>query len=161
MKAFRWSLQRLLEITRQKELVLQGRLFQLSQEITSVHQQILHHRLIRRAVLAELAHQELEVRFRRQHVFMQFFQNAKARIERLREKLKALQDQRGEVMEKFTRTKSSREGLEKVRENALQRHRREMDALEQKQLDESSQIAFVRGMLRKQDEHLNVTGCEK
>ena len=51
-------------------------------------------------------------------------------------------------MDTFSKTRSSRETLERLRAEALERHRREVLRLEQKQLDESSQVAFARRILK-------------
>jgi len=60
VKKFIWPLQRLLDVTVQKELAVRAKLFALSRRIADVHREIFRRRASLRSVLAELA--ELERR---------------------------------------------------------------------------------------------------
>ena len=71
------------------------------------------------------------------------------RLDRLREELKNLQERRTETMTALAKKRSSRKALERLREQAFGRHVKEMMTEEQKQLDESSQVAFVNRMLQR------------
>ena len=149
MKRFRWPLQRLLEVTRQRERVLQVELFRLSQQIAAVHQEIFRRQAVLRAALAELAQEALPQRLARQQIFMEYSIAEEVRLDRLREELKKLQEQRTETMSALAEKRSSRKALDRLREQALQRYVKEMTREEQKQLDESSQVAFVSRMLQR------------
>lgn len=151
MKRFRWPLQRLLEVTLQRERALQVELFRLSRQIAAVHQEIFRRRAAMRVALAELAQEALARRLARQQIFMEYSAAEEVRLDRLREELKNLQERRTETMTALAKKRTSRKALERLREQAFGRHVREMTREEQKQLDESSQVAFVNKMLQQQD----------
>ena len=147
MKRFQWPLQRLLDVTIQRELAARAKLFALSRKIADVHRKIFHHQASLRIALTELSNQNLEKRLPEQQVFMQCSEAEEERLDKLRENLSILKKQRAEKIDIFTKTKSSRETLERLREESLQRHEREMMKEQQKQLDENAQIAYVRKMI--------------
>jgi flagellar biosynthesis chaperone FliJ len=70
-------------------------------------------------------------------------------IRKLEAQLRDLEVQRSKKMEQFLALKRSRETLEKLREEARQRFLHEQLQIEQKQLDEASQIAYARKKLRR------------
>ena len=147
MKRFQWPLQRLLDVTIQRELAARAKLFALSRRIAGVHREIFHHQASLRIALAELSEKELEKRLPEQQVFMQCSEAEEDRLDKLRENLSILKKQRAENIDLFTKTKSSRETLERLREESLQRHERETIKEQQKQLDENAQTAFARKMI--------------
>jgi flagellar biosynthesis chaperone FliJ len=147
MKRFQWPLQRLLDVTIQRELAARAKLFALSRKIADVHREIFHHQASLRIALAELSNQNLEKRLPEQQVFMQCSEAEEERLDKLRENLRILKKQRSDQIDIFTKTKSSRETLERLREESLQRHERETIKEQQKQMDENAQTAFARKMI--------------
>ena len=147
MKRFQWPLQRLLDVTIQQELAARAKLFALSRKIADVHRKIFHHQASLRIALDELSSQNLEKRLPEQQVFMQCSEAEEERLDKLRENLRILKKQRADQIDIFTKTKSSRETLERLREESLQRHERETIKEQQKQLDENAQTAFARKMI--------------
>ncbi len=147
MKRFHWPLQRLLEVTLQRERALQVELFALANQIAAVHQEIFRRQASLRGTLVELAQEVLSLRLPRQQIFMKYSDAEEAKLDWLKGRLKDLQKQRAEMMASFTRKRSLREALERLREEASQRYAREIAKQEQKQLDESFQVSFVRKML--------------
>lgn len=148
MKRFKWPLQRLLDVTVQRERAIRAKLFSLSRRIAAVHREIFCYQASLRGVLAELAETKLEKRLPEQQVFMQCSEAQEARLDQLRENLNSLKQQRAEEIAAFTKTKSSREALERLKEESLQRYMTEMIRQQQKQLDENAQTAFARKLIR-------------
>ena len=144
MKRFKWPLQCLLDVTSQRETARRAELLQLSREIARVHQEILHHRTVLSGLLADLASDSLAERIRKQEVFMECSRSTQNLIVQLTAKARELKSRRQDQTDKLTRTRSFRETLERLREQARQRHVREQDRLELKALDESAQTAFAR-----------------
>ena len=144
MKRFRWSLQRLLDVRRQREQALRSELLRLSQEMARTRQEIVHHRRIIRSSLKELAQRPLDERIPRQETVMACSAGGQKEIDRLVGRLRALESQRKETIARLIKTKGSRESLERMREEARQLHMREQLKLEQKELDEGAQVSFVR-----------------
>ncbi len=149
MKRFHWPLQRLLEVTLQREQMLRVKLFALANQIVAVHQEMFRRQACLRSTLAELTQMVFDRRLPRQQIFMAYSAAEEARGDRLKKKLKDLQERRTEMMTDFARKRSLREGLERLREEALKRYAREIAKQERKQLDESFQVAFVHKMLEK------------
>ncbi len=148
MKRFKWPLQRLLDVTVQKERAIRAKLFSLSRRIADVHREIFRHQASLRSVLAELAEKNLEKRLPEQQVFMQCSQAEEDRLDQLQENLNGLKQQRAEEIAAFTKTKSSRETLERLKEESLQRYTRQINRQQQKQLDENAGISFVRKIIK-------------
>ncbi len=148
MKRFYWPLHRLLDVTVQKERAIRTKLFSLSRRIADVHREIFSHQASLRNVLEELGGKKLEKRLPEQQVFMQCSEAEENRLDRLRENLNGLKKQRAEEIAAFTKTKSSRETLERLREESLQRYTKEVIRQQQKQLDEIARIAFVRKLIK-------------
>ena len=68
MKRFRWSLQRLLDVTVQRERALRAELVALSGRISRLREEILRRRAVLRTLLEELGRQDIERRIRNQEV---------------------------------------------------------------------------------------------
>ena len=151
MKRFKWPLQRLLEVTIQQGLALRAQLFALSRKIADVHKEILHRRISLRDALREFARRPVQKRMHEQEIFMQCSDRQRLGLERLKEDLKGLRLERSTKMNEFNKTRSSQKTLERLRSEALRYHQSEAMKHEQKQLDESSQVAFARELIRHQN----------
>ena len=147
MRRFQWPLQRLLDVKAQRERALRPELVRLSQEIAAVHRQIFLRQASLRGALADLAAQAVEKRLPEQQEFMRLSVAEKAQLDRLREQLKALQQRRWEKMAAFRNAKSARETLQRLREEAFLEHTKAMLRQDQKELDESSHLAFARELI--------------
>ena len=147
MKRFRWPLQRLLEVTAYREQALRAQLLNLSQEIVGLRQIILARQAVLRSLLAELAKEDLQKRFSKQQLFMNYVQNDQKQIRRLEQQLKELRTLRKQTNAQFLQVRSSRKTLERLRKEAKDRHLRDQLKLEQKQLDEVAHISFAGKLL--------------
>jgi len=146
MKRFVWTLQRLLDVTAQRELSLRAELFALARSISGVHREIVFRRSALAGLLADLAGAELGERLARQILFFRQAVVEERRIAALGERLESLRGERTAKTEQFRRTRSRRETLGKLRERARRRHARALAREEQKQLDDSAAVAFARAM---------------
>jgi len=124
-------------------------LVRLSQEIAAVHREIFGRQASLRGVLADLAAQPVAKRLPEQQEFMQRSAIEEAQLDRLREALKTLQDRRLEKTTAFSRLRSAREALEKLREKAVVTHTRAMLKRDQKELDENSRLTFAREIIER------------
>ena len=122
-------------------------LVRLSQEIAAVHREMFGRQASLRIALSDLAGQPVAKRLPEQREFMQRSVMEEAQLDRLREKLKGLQDRRREKITAFSRIRSARETLEKLREKAVLKHTQAMGKLDQKNLDENSRLAFAREII--------------
>jgi len=144
MKRFHWPLQRLLDVTIQRERALRAEVFDLSRRIARAHGALFDRRAAVRGALAEIAALPSPRRLPVQETFMGGAEAEIRRIRRMEQELRELQQRRAEKLSALERARSKRQTLERLREEARRRHEQEVLKLEQKQLDESSQSAFVR-----------------
>ncbi len=144
MKRFKWPLQRILELTHQKERMMQGKLFNISQQIASVHRRIFQRRSATRTVLGELSQMSPADRLSVFGTLTECLRAEKKHLDELQEQLSKLQSRRSETMSQFKRTRQSREALDKLRQRALEKHLRRLHREEQKQNDESARLVYVR-----------------
>lgn len=147
MKRFEWPLQRLLNVTIQRERAQRMELFSLSQQIAAIHQTIFRRKAVLGGALTRLGEKPDRQRMPEQQQFMLLSPVEQMRHDRLQKSLSDLQEKRSQKAAAFKKTKSSREALERLRDEALQNHTKEILKIEQKQLDETSQIAFARGLI--------------
>ncbi len=147
MKRFRWPLQRLLDVTVQRELALRAALLALSRDMARVRQEIIQRRAALRDLLQDLARDDLAARLPRQEVFLRCADVEERAIARLNDKLHDLRRQRDKKATEFIKVKTSRETLERLREEARRRFLRGQARLEQKALDESANVSFARKVL--------------
>jgi len=144
VKRFQWPLQRLLNVTRQRELARRAELLGLFREMARVRQEIVHRKRIILVSLNELGRHALQERIPRQEVVMSCSAVRQKEIDRLQERLEAMESELRQKTDQFIKTKKVRENLEKMRERAKQTHLREQLKLEQKALDESAHVSFAR-----------------
>jgi len=147
MRQFQWPLQRLLDVKAQQERQLKPELVRLTQEIAAAHRKIFHRQAALRGALTDLAARSIEKRLPEQREFMHRSAAEEAQLDRLREELKVLQERRSAKMAAFRNAKSTRETLERLREEALLAHTRAVLKEDQKQLDESSHLGFARKLI--------------
>ncbi|HUT61439.1 MAG TPA: hypothetical protein VNA25_26630 [Phycisphaerae bacterium] len=144
MRRFKWPLQRLLDITANREEALRRELFELSRRIAAVRREILRRRAVLRHLLSELAVQQIHRRIADQEVFMRCAEPEERLIGQFNEQLGAAERQRADKTAELMKTRSSRKTLERLREEARQNHMREQFKLEQKQFDETAHLTFAR-----------------
>ena len=144
MKRFAWKLQRVLDVTAQRERVLRGDLLALGQTIAGVRESILRRQAELRTVLGDLARQAAGVRLAEQAIFMACVETEKRFLEALRVRLAQLEAQREEKRQAFLRTRATRRGLERLRAEARAQHLREAGRREQTDFDEAAHVAYAR-----------------
>jgi len=144
MKRFKWKLERVLDIKRQRERALRHALFMLAQEIAQVQEAILERRTRLRMVLEELAGRSLADRIAEQAVFMQFAGVEETAIRRLQARRHELDQTRAETQQRFLEVRAACKMLVRLREEAYRAYLREVGGREQALLDESAHVAYAR-----------------
>jgi len=144
MKRFKWKLERVLDIKRQRERALRHELFMLAQAIARVQEAILERRTRLRMVLEELAERSLADRIAEQAVFMQFAGHEEAAIRRLQARRRELEETRSQTQQRFLEVRAACKMLVRLREEAYRAYLREIGGREQAMLDESAHMAYAR-----------------
>jgi len=144
VKRFRWRLQRILDVKRQREQVLRSALFMLAQQIAQTREAILLRRTRLRMLLDDLGGRGLADRIADQAIFMQFAGVEETAIARLEARRADLEAKRAETRTRFGEARGACKMLTRLREKAYHAYVREVARAEQKELDESAHLAFAR-----------------
>ena len=121
----------------------------MSQEIAGVHGEIFRRKAVLRSAIAEFGRMEILERMAGQASFAQATTGEQKRLRELDGRIQKLRLRRDEKTKAFTKEKRSREMLEKLRQEAFERHTKENLKLEQLQLDEHSQVTFASGLINR------------
>jgi flagellar export protein FliJ len=152
VRRFKWRLQRLLDVTIRKEESLRLELVNLAQETARLGQEIVTRKVLLRSALQDLARQVLADRIARHEVVMTCSQVVQRQIDRLTGRLDQCRRKRKTKTEELLKIRSSRETLERLREEAERRYLRQEAAREQRLLDETAQVAYARKALHARKE---------
>jgi len=144
MKKFTWPLQRLLDVTAQRETAARAAVFALAHAMVVLRGNIAMLVSRRRAVLDELAGGDLQQRMARQEFIMAAADTLTGQAKAADTELAQLATRRKAKMAELMQLRARRKLLETLRERALTQWRLEQNRQEQTQLDESASIAFAR-----------------
>lgn len=148
MKRFAWPLQRLFNVTAQREQALRMDVLALTQETARRRREIISRKAQLAAQLDELGALEIGLRLQRQETVLKYAGVQRRQIETLAAKLRECEQLREQKMKELMKTRSRRKTLERLRGEALQRHLREQTRLEQMQFDESAHLRLGRRQAR-------------
>ena len=144
MKAFRWPLERLLEVSHLRETMLQGELLRRSQQVAVAHQEILSRQLMIRELLAEVRSQSTEPRIHAQRLMLGSVDAEMELARRLHDRLDQAETAQSRTRKDLVEQRRNRRKLQRLREQARRAWHREIQRDEQKHLHEVGQVAFVR-----------------
>lgn len=145
MKRFRWSLQRLLDVTIQRERAAEARVADLAGKLAAAREEASRRRRRLEADVAELREMTPAERFSAQTLCLRYLKHAQNEIERIEQTAADVDRRRREALAEYVQQRRSRQTLERLREEALDAHRQAERAEEQKQLDDLAGIRFSRG----------------
>ena len=144
MKKFTWPLQRLLDVTAQRETAARAAVFALAHAMVALRGRIAVLVSRRRELLDELARDGIERRMARQDFVMASADTLTKQLRALDAELADLAARRKAKMTELMQHRARRKLLENLRERALAQWRNEQNRQEQLQLDEAANIAFTR-----------------
>jgi len=144
MKKFSWPLQRLLDVTAQRESAARAALFALAHAMVALRGQMAVLASRRRDLLDDLARDDIARRLARQEFVMAAADALTGQWRERDAQWNELAARKKNKMTELTRHRTRRQLLEKLRERALAAWRNETLRQEQTQLDEAANIAFTR-----------------
>jgi len=153
MKRFHWPLQRLLDVTLQRESAARAALEALTQAIAAKRETIAAGQAQMKALLENLAAEPFERRVAQQDTVMKAADRLDKQVRALQAQLATLLAERKDRMAALLALRSRRQTLEKLRDEAHAKWRHQQDLLEQKQLDEAASVAFARKMTSVSDDN--------
>jgi flagellar export protein FliJ len=144
MRRFVWRLQRVLDIRTKQEQIKTQELFALTEKLAQTRGELLGQQRILKDILESIANENAKERLSKQEFFLKNSAGTDERIKQLKNKVDELERKQKEMIAEVLKIRRSKEGLEKLREQARTRYIEEQDKLEQKQLDETATMSYVR-----------------
>lgn len=148
MKQFQWPLQRFLDVTVQKEQAAEAEIGRLNGEIRVRQDRIAQMERELAEGAADLRRDQLLRRMHRQELFMRFVACQKQKIAGLNEEIGRFEAEKKKKMQEYMDIRRSRKTLERLRDQAKDRHGREVRQFEQLQTDEAASLSFARQLQR-------------
>ena len=144
MKRFVWRLQRVLEIKKKEEQKVRAELFQLTENLAQTRGELLRWKKMLENIIVGLTEENPKKRLGEQEFFLRYSATSDEQIKKLEEKKNKLESQQREKIAEVLKVKRFKEGMEKLRVEAKVQFIKEQEKLEQKEMDESATISFVR-----------------
>lgn len=148
MKQFSWPLQKLLDVTLDREQVLKLELAKMAAEISRLTTEAQCRRVEINRRIAELQARALVQRLERREMVMRWSLAQEAAIEKLLKDVRAIEERRGQTMDQYMALRTKRQGLERLREQSQARWRRQVHRHDQVRTDEAAQVAHLRRQLQ-------------
>ncbi len=148
MRRFHWRLQRVLDVKMQQEQALRLELVALTQKALELRQEIILRRSQVRTWLADMRDWSVERRIGQQDTIMRCVAGMEKQVSVIEQNLQAVKDERKTKTDELMTIRSARKTLERLYEDAYQEHVRKELLREQKELDDSAQMAFARRMCK-------------
>jgi len=147
VRRFHWSLQRLLDVTVQRERAARAEVMALSRQIAGARQEATIHRAEVSRALAEVSAMALSQRLHSHPEFIRYAESHERRVGQLEKQIAALAAQRAQKSRVLLATRRRRETLDRLRAEARQQHLRDELKAEQKQFDEAAHVSRARKMI--------------
>jgi flagellar export protein FliJ len=145
MRRFVWRLQRVLDIRTKQEQVKTQELFALTEKLAQARGELLTQRGILQGIIESITRERTGERIGKQEFFLRNSSATDEQIKRLEVAVKELENRQKDMIAEVLKIRRSKEGLERLREQAKKRYIEEQDKLEQSQMDEMAVMSFVRG----------------
>lgn len=147
MTRFVWKLQRLLDVTVQREQGKRQELAELARRMAELTRLVEYLREGMRRMVERLSDLPFSERLPRQEICWRQSVVVERQIAAMTKQKLELELRKAETMAAFLKLRASRQTLERLREEARKRHQQKLTILEQRQLDESYQISYARQAL--------------
>jgi len=147
MKRFKWRLERVLEIKKKQEQKERAELFALTERLAERRAELLMRQKMLKDVIKGLAEADPRQRLGEQEFFLRHAATSDEQIRRLRDRVSELELEQKEKIAEVLTIRRFKEGLEKLRAEAKRQFIEEQEKLDQKELDETATISFVRKTL--------------
>jgi flagellar FliJ protein len=146
MRRFVWRLQRVLDIKVKQENLKRAELLGITERLLMTRTELLNQERILAQLLAEIAGRDPKSRIREQEFVLKCSATNNELIEKLKKRVRELEFEQRKKIEEILEIRRAKEVLEKLRAKAEQEYKKEQERLEQKEIDESATISFVRRM---------------
>lgn len=134
----------MLDLKVREERLMRSQLMELTETLVVARGELLMQERILENLMADVAGSKPDRRIREQEFFSRSSQTNIELIKTIKGKIKELERRRKEKIADLLRVRRFKELLEKLRTKALEEFNRQMEKLEQKELDERASVLFVR-----------------
>ncbi len=147
MRRFTWRLERVLEIKKKQERKERVELLELTERLTERRAALLMQQRMLKDMIRDLAEADPRQRLGDQEFFLRHAGTSDEQIRGLKDQVSALESQQKEKIAEVLKIRRFKEGLEKLRAEAKRQFIEEQEKLDQKELDETAIVSFVRKAL--------------
>ncbi len=144
MKRFVWRLQRVLEIKKKEEQKTRAELFELTERLAQTRGELFARQKMLENIIEGLTEVNPKKRLGEQEFFLRYSTTSDEQIRKLKDKKNGLESQQRDKIAEVLKVRRFKEGLERLRVEAKVQFIKEQEKLEQKEMDESATISFVR-----------------
>lgn len=134
----------MLDIRTKQEQVKTRELFALTEKLAQVRGELLTQQRILQDTIESIARERTKERIKKQEFFLRNSAATDEQIKRLEVAVTELENRQKEMIAEVLKIRRSKEGLERLKEQAKKRYIEEQDKLEQRQLDEMAVTNFAR-----------------
>lgn len=144
MKRFTWRLQRVLDIRIKEEQKKTAELLEITDKLVATRSELLIKKKLLENIINSLAAESPKKRLYQQEFFLAHSSKSNEQLKNLKEKIFHLEKQQKDKIMETLQVRRSKEGLEKLRNEAKIQHIKEQEKLDQKELDDGATVLFVR-----------------
>ena len=144
MRRFAWRLQRVLDVKTKQEQIKTQELFVITDKLAQTRSSLLAQQQILRDILESITNEKPSERLGAQEFFLRNSATTDELIKKLKANVCELEAKQKEKIAEVLKLRRFKEGLERLREQAQRKYIETQEKLEQKQLDETATLSFVR-----------------
>jgi flagellar biosynthesis chaperone FliJ len=144
MKRFTWRLQRVLDIRTKEEQKKTAELLEITDKLVAARSELLIKRKLLENIINGLTAERPKKRLVKQEFFLAYSYTSNKQIKKLKEKIYLLETQQKNKIMEVLKVRRSKEGLERLRNEAKTQYIKEQEKLEQKEFDDRATVSFVR-----------------
>jgi flagellar FliJ protein len=145
MKRFTWRLQRVLDIRVKEEQKKTSELLEITDKLVAVRSELFIKKKLLENIINGLTAENPKKRLSKQEFFLTHSYKSNEQLKNLKEKILNLEKRQKDKIMEILKVRRSKEGLERLRNEAKIQHIKEQEKLAQKELDDGATILFVRG----------------
>jgi flagellar biosynthesis chaperone FliJ len=134
-----------LDVRTKQEQIKTQELYALTEKLAQTRGELLAQQRILQDIIESIEKENGGERLIKQEFFLRNSAATDERIKQLEAAVKELERKQKEMIKEVMKIRRSKEGLEKLKEQAKKKYISEQDKIEQRQLDEVAVTGFVRG----------------
>jgi len=146
MKRFTWRLQRVLDIRIKEEQENTAELLEITDKLVATRSELLIKKKLLENIINSLAAESPKQRLCKQEFFLAYSNKSNEQLKNLKEKICNLEKQQKDKIMEILQVRRSKEGLERLRNEAKTKFKKEQEKLDQKELDDGAMVLFVRSL---------------